>query len=218
MPVQGTTTAGRTTEQLAGEVFSDGEQQNIREAIKKKYMAVSRSAEGLFRYATGKRGAIQLGYAESLIADIPTDSLNAFCGVGNPFAIDAVTSGSVLLDIGCGAGFDLIVANKIVGDNGRVFGIDITPEMLERAGENFRELGITDIETRLIDSEKIPYPDNTFDVVISNGVINLSPRKLLLFREIFRVLKQEGRLQFADIVLDKELPASMAGNHDAWAQ
>lgn len=203
---------------MAGAAFSQEELQSIREAVKKKYTAVSISAAGMFRYATGREGALQLGYDASLIADIPAELLNAFCGVGNPFGLGAVVPGSALLDIGCGAGFDLIVSERIVGESGRVCGIDLTPEMLDRARKNFAELGITDIETVQVGSEKIPFPDNTFDVVISNGVINLSPRKLELFNEIHRVLKAGGRLQFADIVLDKELPPSMANNPDAWAQ
>jgi SAM-dependent methyltransferase len=191
---------------------------SIREAVRKKYMAVSGSAEGLFRYATGKAGAEQLGYDESILAGIPAELLNAFCGVGNPFAIRAIAPGSDLLDIGCGAGFDLIVAHRTVGRHGRVCGIDMTAEMVQRARNNFAALDITGIETLQVDSETIPYADATFDVAISNGVINLSPRKLELFREILRVLKPGGRLQFVDIVLEKELPPSMTGDLDAWAQ
>lgn len=203
---------------MEAEAFSQDEQRAIREAVRKKYMAVSTSAEGMFRYTTGRDGALLLGYDEDLIADIPAEVLNAFCGVGNPFTIEPVPAGSALLDIGCGAGFDLIIAARTVGSTGRVCGIDMTPEMLKRAGENFAQLGIADIEILQVESEKIPYDDNTFDVVISSGVINLSPCKLELFGEIFRVLKPGGRLQFADIVLDKELPLVMAGQLDAWAQ
>jgi len=205
-------------DQLAENGFSTTELSNIREAIKNKYQGVSTSAEGMFRYVTGRAGALQLGYDESLIADIPERLMTGFCGVGNPFGIMDITPGSCLLDIGCGTGFDLIIARRIVGDAGRVVGIDLTAEMLERAGRNFAELGIDDIETRLVESEEIPYNANTFDVVISNGVINLSPLKLDLFKEIFRVLRPEGRLQFADIILDKELPPMLANSVESWAQ
>lgn len=218
MPAQGVVVTEKNTSQLAGGSFSEAELQSIRGAVRKKYMAVARSAEGLFRYPTGRAGAVHLGYDPALIDDLPTELLNAFCGVGNPFAIAAVAPGSAVLDIGCGAGFDLIVASRTVGDGGRVRGIDMTPEMLTRARDNFAQLGIDDIETVLVDSETIPYADHTFDVVISNGVINLSPRKAELFREIHRVLRPGGRLQFADIVLERELPPSLTGNHDAWAQ
>ncbi|SHO50019.1 Methyltransferase domain-containing protein [Desulfopila aestuarii DSM 18488] len=205
-------------DQLAENGFSTAELSNIREAIKNKYQGVATSAEGMFRYLTGKAGALQLGYNESLIADIPEGLVKSFCGVGNPFTIKDIFPGSCLLDIGCGAGFDLIVARRIVGDTGRVAGIDMTVEMLKMAGRNLTEMGIDDVETRLVESEEIPYGDNTFDVVISNGVINLSPLKLDLLKEIFRVLRPGGRLQFADIVLDKELPPMLANSVESWVQ
>ena len=161
---------------------------------------------------------MQLGYDESLVDAIPDALLNSFCGVGNPFAIQEIAVGSHVLDVGCGAGFDLIVARDLVGSAGRVCGIDMTEEMVARARRNLAERGYADIETRHVDTEMIPYPDNSFDWVISNGVINLSPNKLQLFQEIYRVLRQGGRLQFADIVLDNELPAALAGNVESWAQ
>lgn len=198
--------------------FSESRLQGIREAVRKKYEAVSSSAEGKFRYPTGRDGALQLGYDERLFADIPVSLMNAFCGVGNPFGIEPIAPGSAVLDIGCGAGFDLIIAKRLTGNDGRVCGVDLTAEMLERARRNFQELGIDTIETALVDSEKIPYDDNSFDVIISNGVINLSPRKAELFAEMFRVLKPGGRAQFADIVLENELPADLTVNPDAWAQ
>lgn len=205
-------------DQLAGHGFSEKELSIIREAIQNKYQGVSSSAEGMFRYLTGRAGALQLGYDEALMADIPERLMKGFCGVGNPFAIETIAPGSYLLDIGCGTGFDLIVARRIVGDTGRVAGIDLTKEMLRQAGRNFIEMGIDDIETRLVDSEEIPYAASTFDVVISNGVINLSPLKLDLLKEIFRVLRPGGRLQFADIVLDKALPPILANSVESWAQ
>jgi ubiquinone/menaquinone biosynthesis C-methylase UbiE len=121
------------------------------------------------------------------------------------------------LDYGCGAGFDLYVASRLVGESGLVCGVDLTKDMIIHATENLNEAGVTNYEVRQIDSEDIPYPDNTFDVAISNGVINLSPFKLNCFREIYRVLKPEGRLQFADVVLEKDLPAGMKNSPDAWS-
>jgi len=198
--------------------FSEQELENIRAAVRNKYRIVSQSAEGLFRYPTGREGAIRLGYDEALMAGIPAELMNGFCGVGNPFALERIAPGSHVLDVGCGAGFDLIVARRIVGDEGRVCGIDLSSEMLSRARRNFAELGIADIETRQVESERFPYEDNSFDVVISNGVINLSPAKGELFGEIRRVLRPGGRLQFADIVLEKEPQTTLAINAESWAQ
>jgi len=138
--------------------------------------------------------------------------------VGNPFSIGDIKPGSNVLDIGSGAGFDLYIAKRIVGDAGMVCGIDLTPEMVEVARENLSEAGMDKIEVVNISSEKIPFEDNTFDTVISNGVINLSPCKQELFQEIFRVLKNGGRLQFADVVLEKELPGTLVGSAEAWSQ
>jgi ubiquinone/menaquinone biosynthesis C-methylase UbiE len=123
-----------------------------------------------------------------------------------------------VLDIGSGAGFDLYVATRIVGDEGMVCGIDLTPEMVEVARRNLSEAGMNKIEVVNISSEKIPFDDNTFDTVISNGVINLSPCKQELFQEMFRVLKDGGRLQFVDVVLEKKLPGTLVGSAEAWSQ
>lgn len=138
--------------------------------------------------------------------------------MGNPFAVYPLGEGDVVLDIGCGAGFDLIVASRLTGDTGRVYGVDLTPEMVERAQANLAALGIDNAEAILISSELLPFPDNSFDAVISNGVINLSPEKPRLFAEIFRVLKPGGRLQFADILLERALPLQLAASVESWSQ
>jgi ubiquinone/menaquinone biosynthesis C-methylase UbiE len=172
----------------------------------------------LFEYPTGKTGAETLGYDSAAINETPPALLNSFCGVGNPFSIGDIQPGSNLLDIGSGAGFDLYVARRIIGDAGLVCGVDLTPEMVEVARRNLSEAGMDKIEVVNISSEKIPFDDNMFDTVISNGVINLSPCKQELFQEIFRVLKNGGRLLFADVVLEKELPDTLVGSAEAWSQ
>lgn len=123
-----------------------------------------------------------------------------------------------MLDFGCGAGLDLFIASKLVGETGRLYGIDLTEEMVQQAKKNLAVAGVANIEIKKVDSEAIPYGDRFFDVIISNGVINLTPSKETTFREMYRVLKPRGRLQFADVMLEKELPANLAGSAEAWSQ
>ena len=179
-------------------------------------MAVS--ADGKFKYPTGRAGAEALGYDSKLIQNSQDELLESFCGVGNPFSAGTIKNGARVLDIGNGAGFDLVVASGLVGETGQVCGIDLTKEMVDRARKNVALAGVTNVQIDQVDAEEIPHQDQSFDVVISNGVINLSPRKYLLFKEIHRVLKPGGRLQFADIVLRKKLPRSLAESPDAWSQ
>jgi len=176
------------------------------------------SAEGKFQYLTGKAGAEALGYEPSILHGLRPELLNAFCGVGNPFSIAEINLGSIILDVGSGGGFDLIVASRIAGPTGKVYGIDLTAEMIARAGKNLADAGVANVEIRHVDSEKFPFEDEMFDVAISNGVINLSPCKLDIFKEIYRVLKLGGRLQFADIVAEREIPPEMAASPEAWSQ
>ncbi len=123
-----------------------------------------------------------------------------------------------MLDFGCGAGLDLFIASKLVGETGRLYGIDLTEEMVLQAKKNLAVAGAANIEIKKVDSDTIPYGDRFFDVIISNGVINLTPSKETTFREMHRVLKPMGRLQFADVMLEKELPANLAGSAEAWSQ
>lgn len=190
----------------------------IQDAVRKKYGEVSQSAEGKFAYPTGKAGAVALGYDPSVIRNIPIELLESFCGVGNPFSLGKINPEEAVLDVGCGTGFDIIVASRLVGLTGRVCGIDLTPEMVEHAKRNLMRAGVSNAEVQIASSEAIPYYDCTFDVVISNGVLNLSPLKEKSFREIYRVLKSNGHLQFADIVLKGDLPPEIASSLDAWSQ
>ncbi len=159
-----------------------------------------------------------MGYDPSVIETAPAQFFESSCGVGNPFSLGVIKPGSALLDFGCGAGFDLFVASKMVGEKGRVFGIDLTEEMVQKARKNLTLAGVTNFEVKKVDSDIIPYDDNSFDVVISNGVINLSADKQTAFKEIYRVLKPSGKLRFADVMLENELPANLAGSAEAWSQ
>jgi arsenite methyltransferase len=190
----------------------------IRDAIRSKYAEVSVSAAGKFQYPTGEEGAIALKYDQEIIRSASRSLLESFCGVGNPFSLGMIKSTDVVLDVGCGAGFDMFVTRRLVGERARICGVDLTDQMLKKAQKNLSDAGITNFEIKKVDSENIPYADYTFDVVISNGVINLSPFKNKLFEEIYRVLKPGGSLQFADVVLDKEMPSHLSGSLEAWSQ
>ena len=129
-----------------------------------------------------------------------------------------VQPGSIILDVGCGVGFDLFVAARLTGPGGRVYGVDLTEAMVARARENLQKAGVANAEVRQVGSENLPFGDTMFDGVISNGVINLATDKETLFREINRVLKPGGWLGFADVVLEQELPQGVAGSAEAWSQ
>jgi SAM-dependent methyltransferase len=192
--------------------------EGIRNAVRNKYAAVARSGDDGTQYPAGKPRAIAFGYDPAVLREIPEDALTAFCGVGNPFSLGPIHPGEVLLDVGCGTGVDLIVGSRLVGPTGRAHGIDLTPEMVEIARKNLAYMGISNARVSLAGSEAIPYDDQTFDVAISNGVLNLSPLKQQAFQEIHRVLKPGGRLQFADIVLNEDLPTELANSLEAWCE
>jgi len=138
--------------------------------------------------------------------------------VGNPFSLGGIAPGQRVLDFGCGAGFDMYVAASIVGPGGQVCGIDLTKDMVLRATDNLRRAGLKNFEIRYVDREDIPFANDFFDVIISNGAINLSPCKQRCFAELYRVLKPGGKMHFADVILEKDLPAHLTGSAEAWSQ
>ncbi len=194
------------------------EEDGIKQAIRSKYAEVSISASGKFQYPVGKDGVRQLGYDPAIIESAPERFFASTCPVGNPFSLGAIASGSAVLDFGCGAGFDMYVASRLVGEKGRVCGIDLTEAMARRAQENLVFAGVRNFEVKAVDSDTIPYADGAFDVVVSNGAINLSPCKQTVFGEIYRVLKNGGSLRFADVVVENALPAGLAGSAESWSQ
>ncbi|SDO37851.1 Methyltransferase domain-containing protein [Desulforhopalus singaporensis] len=202
----------------SGTPISSTEVARIRSAIKEKYKNVSRTAAGFFKYPVGREGAKNLGYRDAIVDCAPDYLVESFCGVGNPFLPGPIKCGSTVLDIGCGAGFDMYVAASFTTMSGTVEGVDLTGEMVAKARKNLQNLGLDNCRVHLVDTEVLPFDDERFDTVISNGAINLSPYKDKLFDEIFRVLKNGGRLQFADIILDKDLPPEVKKSSQAWSE
>ncbi len=194
------------------------DQQRIEESIRKKYIKVAGSPEGLFRYPTGRAGLEALNYDPQIIQALPERVAAAYCGVGNPFALGPIHSGEAILDIGCGAGVDSLIAAKLSGPSGKVTGIDLVPEMLSRAKENARLVGAENVEFMEGSAEDLPFPDASFDTVISNGVFNLVVDKVKALGEVFRVLKPGGRFMLADQVLAGELPKETRARIENWAK
>ncbi len=173
----------------------------LREGIAEKYRKVAVSPEGLFRYPTGEASAQGLGYPLDLVVAIPKPIRERFVGVGNPFALGPILQGEAVLDLGCGAGFDAFIAAQLVGPAGRVVGIDLSPEMLAMAEAGLKAADFSNLEFRLAQVEDLPFPGESFDVALSNGVLNLIPDKPKALGEVFRVLRPGGRLQACDIGL-----------------
>jgi len=191
----------------------------VRTGIREKYDRVAAAgAGGCFRYSTGREGMELQGYPSELLRDFPPEVLAAFCGVGNPFSLEPLSPGDAVLDIGCGAGVDSLVAGHLVGAGGRVVGIDVTPAMIEKARAHQARLGLANVTFQVADAEALPFPDNDFDAVISNGVFNLTLNKAKALAEVHRVLKPGGRLLLADMVLVAALPPDLSDKVENWYQ
>jgi SAM-dependent methyltransferase len=183
----------------------------LKREIKKTYAQLSQEPDKDFVFPTGRAWAEDLDYPPEL-ANVPDTAADSFAGVANPFALGRLEDGESVVDLGCGAGTDSLVAAQMVGQNGHVTSIDMTPEMLEKARAATAELGLTNVDFVEGEIERLSLANESVDVVISNGVIDLVPDKDAVFAEIFRVLRPGGRVQIADVTIQK--PVSEEGRRD----
>jgi arsenite methyltransferase len=187
----------------------------LKTEIKKTYASVSEEPERDFIFPTGRAWAEDLQYPAEL-AGVPDAAVESFAGVANPWELGRLASGERVLDLGSGAGTDSLIAAQMVGEQGHVTGIDMTPEMLAKARTAAAEMGAANVEFVESEAEQLPFPDESFDVVISNGVIDLIPDKDAVFTELFRVLAPGGRIQIADVTIQNPVSAEGKRNIDLW--
>ena len=188
----------------------------LREEVRKKYSEVALDPHGDYHFHTGRPLARRLGYDMNVVDRLPDAAVESFAGVGNPFSLQPLEPGEKVVDAGAGAGFDSFIAASQVGADGKVVGIDMTDTMLDKSRETAAAMRLDQVEFREGLLEEMPVEDGWADVVISNGVINLCADKPRVMREIHRVLRPGGRLQFADIANGKPVPESAVANVDLW--
>lgn len=195
--------------------ISEPRREAIRAAILATYRDVAVSPSDRFPYATGRAGALAQGYEATWLDGIPDAVVDRFVGVGNPFSVHRPDPGDAVLDLGCGAGLDVLVAAHFVGRRGRVAGVDVSAHMLDVARHAAQ--GPAHVELREGDIEDLPFDDASFDAVISNGVLNLVPDKAAAFAEIARVVRPGGVLAAADLLVRETVPAEVLADPAAWS-
>jgi arsenite methyltransferase len=188
----------------------------LREQVREKYREVAVEPNAEYHFHTGRPLARKLGYDAAIVDALPDRAVESFAGVGNPFSLRTISTGERVVDVGSGAGFDSFVAASLVGADGHVIGIDMTPEMLDKSRTTATQLDLTQVEFRDGFAEALPVGDGWADVVISNGVINLCADKRAVFSEIHRVLRPGGTLQFADIANGRPVPPEALRDIDLW--
>jgi SAM-dependent methyltransferase len=189
----------------------------LRQEIQSIYARVASEPGGAFHFHRGPAyAAAFLGYDAAALAALPPGSTESFAGVANPHRIAPIRAGATVVDVGCGAGMDLLLAATAVGPTGRAIGVDMTEAMAARARAGASALGFDHVEVRLGDAMALPVESATVDYVISNGVLNLTPDKQVAFGEVFRTLKAGGEFLYGDIVLDVELDEASRSDIDLW--
>lgn len=189
----------------------------VRETIRRRYAAVAAEPAGQFRYPVGRESAERLGYGAEVVKKMPPDVVRHFVGVGNPFRLGEPEAGMHVVDVGCGGGFDSLVAARRVGPAGRVIGVDMSREMLVVARAGLSTDGPANVAFVAGCAENLPVSADWADLVISNGVLNLAACKEVAFAEIARVLRPGGRFQAADLILVKDLPEDLRTDEFAWS-
>jgi len=189
----------------------------LRRFISEKYSDVATNPELGFHFHTGRPLAIMLGYPGPVIDTLPSASVDSFAGTGNPFLFGDLHPGERVIDVGCGAGFDTLIAAQQVGPSGQVVAVDMTAEMRAKAESGARAMGLTNVAVREGYAEALPADDGSADVIISNGVVNLCPDKRAVFKEMLRALRPGGRLQIGDILVHKEVPQDAKDDIALWS-
>ncbi len=188
----------------------------LREAIQEEYRAVACDPTRGFHFHTGREHARRVGYLDEWLDGVPNSSIESFAGTGNPFSLGVLREGERVVDVACGAGIDSLIAARMVAPGGEVIGVDMTREMLDKAKAGAAEGEIENVDFRLGFGEELPVPDGWADVVISNGSLNLMPDKKSALTEMARVLGPGGRLQIADILVDRAVPENAKEDIDLW--
>jgi SAM-dependent methyltransferase len=193
------------------------DREELRRRIEEKYRDVAVNPALGFHFHTGRPLARMLGYPDATVGRLPAGSVESFAGTGNPFLFDDLHPDEVVVDVGCGAGLDTLIAAQQVGPDGQVIAVDMTAEMRAKTEVGARSLGLANVEVREGYAESLPVADAVADVVISNGVVNLCPDKQAVFREMFRVLRPGGRIQVGDILVHTEVPQSAKDDIELWS-
>ena len=190
--------------------------EELKRLVGQKYGKVAACPLGKHGFPTGKPFALAIGYPEGELDKLPESLVESFAGVNYPPSFQEMKQGNVILDIGCGAGMDLYFASQKVGEHGKVYGVDISGEMVEKARNNVQNLNLTNVEVKLANSDSLPLDDGSVDVVTSNGIYNLSPDKKAVLKEVYRVLKSDGVICFSEIVLKQELEQEIRKSVKDW--